>query len=133
MNMVEKHAAEGLVAVAEHGEIVAMLAATRIDSISGLPGGLASRSVFFSEPVYDNSELGVAGLSAIIRKHDEGAARRTLFSEIRPLAADVGERSILQAHGYEFKDYLNYVVDTCLLYTSPSPRDATLSRMPSSA
>ena len=26
----------------------------------------------------------------------------------------------------------NYV-NTCLLYTSPSPRDATLSRMPSSA
>ena len=24
-------------------------------------------------------------------------------------------------------------VDGCLLYTSPSPRDATLSRMPSSA
>ena len=27
----------------------------------------------------------------------------------------------------------NEVVLTCLLYTSPSPRDATLSRMPSSA
>ena len=26
-----------------------------------------------------------------------------------------------------------YVPGTCLLYTSPSPRDATLSRMPSSA
>ena len=26
-----------------------------------------------------------------------------------------------------------YLVDNCLLYTSPSPRDATLSRMPSSA
>ena len=25
------------------------------------------------------------------------------------------------------------IVRTCLLYTSPSPRDATLSRMPSSA
>ena len=25
------------------------------------------------------------------------------------------------------------LVDVCLLYTSPSPRDATLSRMPSSA
>ena len=25
------------------------------------------------------------------------------------------------------------IEDTCLLYTSPSPRDATLSRMPSSA
>ena len=28
---------------------------------------------------------------------------------------------------------LDVVIDTCLLYTSPSPRDATLSRMPSSA
>ena len=27
----------------------------------------------------------------------------------------------------------NVAVNTCLLYTSPSPRDATLSRMPSSA
>ena len=27
----------------------------------------------------------------------------------------------------------NWVINACLLYTSPSPRDATLSRMPSSA
>ena len=38
------------------------------------------------------------------------------------------------------KDYVDFKPDriacqdaTCLLYTSPSPRDATLSRMPSSA
>ena len=29
--------------------------------------------------------------------------------------------------------YIIKAVDICLLYTSPSPRDATLSRMPSSA
>ena len=29
---------------------------------------------------------------------------------------------------YQVREYIN-----CLLYTSPSPRDATLSRMPSSA
>ena len=34
---------------------------------------------------------------------------------------------ILQKNGYKVGLY------TCLLYTSPSPRDATLSRMPSSA
>ena len=28
---------------------------------------------------------------------------------------------------------LSALLETCLLYTSPSPRDATLSRMPSSA
>ena len=27
----------------------------------------------------------------------------------------------------------NVLIQACLLYTSPSPRDATLSRMPSSA
>ena len=33
----------------------------------------------------------------------------------------------------EGRDNLNDVQVACLLYTSPSPRDATLSRMPSSA
>ena len=39
--------------------------------------------------------------------------------------------------GEEYKKVRNivdkYKLHTCLLYTSPSPRDATLSRMPSSA
>ena len=30
------------------------------------------------------------------------------------------------------EEWFNLIID-CLLYTSPSPRDATLSRMPSSA
>ena len=32
-----------------------------------------------------------------------------------------------------FADYAYILLTVCLLYTSPSPRDATLSRMPSSA
>ena len=35
-------------------------------------------------------------------------------------------------HKQELVEALMHL-DTCLLYTSPSPRDATLSRMPSSA
>ena len=31
------------------------------------------------------------------------------------------------------EESLDHVLLSCLLYTSPSPRDATLSRMPSSA
>ena len=57
-----------------------------------------------------------------------------------------GNISIKRGHGIEFADYRKYELGddprhidwgvygrTCLLYTSPSPRDATLSRMPSSA
>ena len=45
---------------------------------------------------------------------------------------------ILQENGYEValvdvdSDLINKL-NTCLLYTSPSPRDGLLSRMPSSA
>ena len=35
--------------------------------------------------------------------------------------------------GYAFEPGSNGANQSCLLYTSPSPRDATLSRMPSSA
>ena len=41
-----------------------------------------------------------------------------------------------QVHGVKIKTVSNYLdepLEGCLLYTSPSPRDATLSRMPSSA
>ena len=37
------------------------------------------------------------------------------------------------AQPYTASDASQYLLDLCLLYTSPSPRDATLSRMPSSA
>ena len=37
-----------------------------------------------------------------------------------------------RSEGYEWI-YPIKTINTCLLYTSPSPRDATLSRMPSSA
>ena len=35
--------------------------------------------------------------------------------------------------GFKVEDVTEELFDICLLYTSPSPRDATLSRMPSSA
>ena len=40
----------------------------------------------------------------------------------------------LQEHGAENRmQALRWVIEACLLYTSPSPRDRTRSRMPSSA
>ena len=36
-------------------------------------------------------------------------------------------------HTIAGKPMVKHVIDTCLLYTSPSPRDPKTSRMPSSA
>ena len=45
------------------------------------------------------------------------------------LMANDGKRLLVDA-GF---DFVNSTVNTCLLYTSPSPRDSDTSRMPSSA
>ena len=52
---------------------------------------------------------------------------------LRAYSKVILKRAIEIADGYA--DYMKFVEDIkfCLLYTSPSPRDATLSRMPSSA
>ena len=45
-----------------------------------------------------------------------------------------GRGEVLHANGYfQYASDSGTQIEICLLYTSPSPRDATLSRMPSSA
>ena len=56
--------------------------------------------------------------------HRGGVAGNMAFA-IGVLGGDV---ALVGAAGKDFEDYRN-----CLLYTSPSPRDGLLSRMPSSA
>ena len=46
---------------------------------------------------------------------------------------EVAKNRITAKKSVESDGYDSVQVTTCLLYTSPSPRDATLSRMPSSA
>ena len=46
------------------------------------------------------------------------------------ITVDIVHRDLKEEH---VRGYCDVVGDGCLLYTSPSPRDATLSRMPSSA
>ena len=85
------------------------------------------RAVIGEDYTFENIRL-VAQATAdhFARKHTRttrkqmivGYDRRFLSNEFAQVTAEV-----LSANGYE----------VCLLYTSPSPRDATLSRMPSSA
>ena len=56
--------------------------------------------------------------------------------QLRLIAKDVIEKTVptMDIDGFvQATCYGKINSDICLLYTSPSPRDATLSRMPSSA
>ena len=61
-----------------------------------------------------------------------GNAHSGVRTESQPLAADTAYGQA-KADVASHVDRLSQDISTCLLYTSPSPRDATLSRMPSSA
>ena len=79
------------------------------------------------------SSLSVDGKSGTLKKRSyEGVARAKTgtLTGVRSLAG-VMENSNARKIGFVIIQ--NKVSSPCLLYTSPSPRDATLSRMPSSA
>ena len=60
-----------------------------------------------------------------------GFALTATFSSVSPVGREGMTDDEIAAFLIEEQENQDYT--TCLLYTSPSPRDATLSRMPSSA
>ena len=77
-------------------------------------------------------------MSAYASYVEEVSSREKEGLDPKPIeAADLTAEIIAQIKdtGHQHReDSLKYFIyNTCLLYTSPSPRDATLSRMPSSA
>ena len=106
---------------------------------------------FFAPPQVFERQL----TSVMIRMEDAGKFKKRMFDHFMKVAKRVGP-TLLDGGTVSFKDKLSYKLgkfmvyeplkDTlglrrirvgytagCLLYTSPSPRDRTRSRMPSSA
>ena len=59
--------------------------------------------------------------------------RKTETSPVNYRAAVSGFLAEIDRMQLEVREYLSFLPHSCLLYTSPSPRDGLLSRMPSSA
>ena len=89
----------------------------------------------------ESFEFNASSLEAanvIVEKYPEGKQQSAVMALLYIAQKQNNNWIPLAAMKYIAK-FLNmpyikvYEVATCLLYTSPSPRDATLSRMPSSA
>ena len=64
----------------------------------------------------------------VIDEQQEEEVRQQRSRSFEDLARNDNERDI-----FKVKTEIDNLINTCLLYTSPSPRDCLLSRMPSSA
>ena len=69
----------------EDGRLAALLVAVRIDTLGSPAKRLASRSIFYAEPICRDDAVGAAALRRLLAVHDRHM-EGVLFSEIRPLA-----------------------------------------------
>ena len=69
---------------------------------------------------------------SIVLAANQHDGSRIIFDDFREAYYWLRQNTPEDAKVMSWWDY-GYQITACLLYTSPSPRDATLSRMPSSA
>jgi serine/alanine adding enzyme len=101
-----------LAAVSKDGEILSLLLAVRVQTLPNVFCAVSSRSIWYAEPLCRDDDDSIESLDAIIAEHDRVMGRRVLFTEVRPLHAAGPERIALERYGYQYLDYLNYVIDT---------------------
>ena len=97
---------------------------TAIVEMSVAGGG----EVVFGPGIYDWTGASL-GIGAISNMYFRGAGMGNTIL----LGTSVTKNTATAASDLYFEDFTIDANNVCLLYTSPSPRDATLSRMPSSA
>ena len=78
-----------------------------------------------------NPDVHFVGSGVIVEYEDERVER--VRDESRLTFRDFLESRVFEAHPSTFLMRRAELIDHCLLYTSPSPRDLSTSRMPSSA
>jgi lipid II:glycine glycyltransferase (peptidoglycan interpeptide bridge formation enzyme) len=88
-----------------------MLVAVRVRTFSEVLGSAAARSILFSEPLCRDDPQSIAALCSLINAHDRAMCRSVLFAEVRALHASGPERIALEKCGYQYLDYLNFVID----------------------
>jgi serine/alanine adding enzyme len=99
-----------LAATSPRGEILALLLAVRIQTLPDPFGHVASRSILYAEPLCHETPTGNEALSAIVAEHDARIGKQVVFAEIRPLYPPGVEKPVLKRSGYEYQEYLNYLI-----------------------
>jgi len=111
-NETPKHENLACAAIDESGELLALHPAVKVSTLEGMASRVASRSICYAEPLCAADTRGRAALETLILRHDRQMRYRTLFAEVRAISAPCREQEPLQQCNYEFRDYLNYIVDT---------------------
>ena len=87
-----------------------MLVAIRVATLGDWIGRFGARSIFYAEPLCEDSETGRPALKQLVEHHDRKFGKAVLFAEVRPLTQCQVAPQALVACGYEDLGYHNYVL-----------------------
>lgn len=91
------------------GNIESLISANRVTIISGVLSELSSRMISYGG-VVAGKDMN-SGIGELMRHYDNVAKSKSLFSEIRNMDTTEPFRKDILKAGYEYIDYLNYVID----------------------
>jgi serine/alanine adding enzyme len=100
-----------LAALDSIGDVLALLVSVKVQTLPSIFGPISSRALLYAQPICRSGEQGSTALKAIVEEHDRRMRRSVLFTEVRPLSGDGGERVALAERGYEHEEYINYLSD----------------------
>ena len=119
---------------------VRLLLSTEVSEIAGISWAKHYRNYnSFSRPVYAADYLGFvesldADMSKLKLSFEDNLSKHEDLSQaqIDDISTEIENLHLMFVDFYK-RTYIQLQLMVCLLYTSPSPRDRTRSRMPSSA
>jgi len=94
-------------AVLEEDEVKGIVLGAVIREGGGMIGSFSSSSIIQGGPLCSRPDY----LSVLMRRYDEVASRKALYSQIRNLFGSEGYKGELQKIGYVYKDHLNFLID----------------------
>ena len=107
-----------------------------VERVTMAKGGMPPRNKKNFRPTKKGAGMTKAGVAAYRRANPGSKLKTAVTGKVKPGSKDAKRRKSFCARSAgQMKKFPKAAKDpnSCLLYTSPSPRDGLLSRMPSSA
>ncbi|UCE75225.1 MAG: GNAT family N-acetyltransferase [Methanomassiliicoccales archaeon] len=92
-------------------DILSLILSVRVRVIGGIPGRLASCAIIFGGVLCDDSEAGRRSLNKLFEYYDRSIKHKVLFTEIRNIFPTDKIKKHLEAGGWNYEQYNNYLID----------------------
>jgi hypothetical protein len=90
---------------------LALFLPTKITLIGGLFMFLTTRATVFASALTVPGPVGEKALNLLLEVYNQEVGKEVLYTKLRNVSNMAKVQSVLQEHGFEYKDHVNYLID----------------------